>query len=72
MAKHIETKKGLQTLLARYQKAGVTDQTRDATGSYEAKWISTIRGCIDEGLAMDETDYDNTPRELRPLWNGLR
>ena len=72
MAKHIETKKGLQTLLARYQKAGVTDQTRDATGSYEAKWISTIQGCIDEGLAMDETDYDNTPRELRSLWNGLR
>ena len=53
---YIETKKGLETLLKRYQEAGVTDQTKDASGGYEAKWISTIKGCIEEGLAMDEVD----------------
>jgi hypothetical protein len=63
--KHIETKKGLETLLERYLKAGVTDQTKD-------KWISAIKYCIDEGLAMDEIDYENTPRELRKLWVGLK
>ncbi len=72
MDKNISTKKGLETLLRRYKEAGVTDQTKDASGSYEAKWLSTIQGCIDEGLAMDETDYENTPKELRPLWRGLR
>lgn len=77
MAKHIATKKGLQTLLKRYQEAGVTDQTKDATNSYQAYWITTIQGCIDslktpEPIAMDETDYENTPAELRPLWRGLK
>ena len=70
--KRIETIRGLMTLLQRYQKAGVTDKTKDASKSYEAKWISTIRQCIEEGLAMDETDYENTPKELRPLWKGLK
>jgi len=63
---HIETKKGLTTLLRRYQEAGVTDER------YPDKWISVIKGCIEEGLAMDEVDYENTPRELKPLWRGLR
>ena len=70
--KHIETKKGLKTLLERYLQAGVTDQTKDITETYEAKWISAIKYCIDEGLAMDEIDYENTPKELRKLWVGLK
>lgn len=63
---YIETKKGLETLLKRYQEAGVTDD------SSIDRWISVIKGCIDESLAMDEVDYENTPIELKPLWRGLR
>lgn len=69
--KHISTKRGLKKLLERYQQAGVTDQTKDITGTYEAKWISAIKDCINEGLAMDEIDYENTPLNLRELWVGL-
>ena len=65
--KYIETKKGLQTLLKRYQEAGVTDETYPVD-----KWISCIQGCINEGLPMDEIDYENTPVELRKLWKGLK
>ena len=72
MARHIETKKGLKTLLERYLKAGVTDKTKDAEGGYEAKWITCIKQCIQEGLAMDEVDYENTPAKLKPLWRGLK
>lgn len=70
--KNISSKKGLTTLLERYLQAGVTDQTKDATETYEAKWISAIKYCIAEGLAMDEIDYENTPKELQKLWKGLR
>lgn len=66
MGRHIQTKKGLQTLLKRYEESGITDTT------YPDAWISVIKGCIKEGLAMDETDYENTPKQLRPLWKGLR
>lgn len=59
--KHIETKKGLQELLRRYKEAGETGY-----------WIKTIEECIEEELAMDEVDYENTPKELRPLWRGLK
>ena len=69
--KHISTKRGLKKLLERYQQAGVTDQTKDITDTYEAKWISAIKDCINEGLAMDEIDYENTPLNLRELWVGL-
>ena len=63
---YIETKKGLETLLKRYQEAGVTDE-------YSIdRWISCIKGCIEEGLAMDEVDWENTPAELKPLWRGLK
>lgn len=72
MAKRIETKRGLLTLLERYIAAGVTDQTTDRSGGYAAQWLTAIRQCIDEGLAMDEVDYENTPRELLPLWRGLK
>lgn len=74
--KNIRTKQGLTTLLKRYQEAGVTDETKDASGSYEAHWITCIKQCIDsldtdEPIGMDETDYENTPDELKPLWRGL-
>lgn len=70
--KHIETKKGLETLLTRYLENGVNDTTKDISNSYEAKWISTIKNCIKNNLAMDEDDYENTPKELRKLWKGLK
>ena len=57
----IETKKGLTKLLERYQKAGA-----------DGELILTIIGCLKEGLAMDEVDYDNTPEELKKLWRGLK
>lgn len=70
--KHIETKKGLETLLTRYLENGVSDTTKDISNSYEAKWISTIKNCIKNNLAMDEDDYENTSKELRKLWKGLK
>ena len=61
MEKRIETTKGLKELLKRYEEVKASDE-----------WLQTIRGCIKEGLAMDEIDYTNTPKELKPLWKGLR
>ena len=61
MEKHIETNKGLKKLLKRYEEAKASEE-----------WLETIRGCINEGLAMDEIDYENTPKELKPLWRGLK
>lgn len=77
MSKYIATKQGLEALLNRYIEAGVTDKTRERSNGYEAKWILTIKGCIDsfktyEPIAMDEVDYENTPDNLRPLWKGLK
>ena len=45
--KRIETQKGLKTLLKRYEEANASEY-----------WISVIKGCINEDLAMDEDDYD--------------
>lgn len=59
--KRIETLKGLKELLRRYQEANA-----------DIEWINTIKGCIEEDLPMDETDYENTPLELRKLWKGLK
>ena len=59
--KHIETTQGLKTLLKRYKEANAPEY-----------WILVIEGCIREDLAMDEDDYDNTPKELRKLWKGLK
>ena len=61
MEKHIETSKGLKELLKRYEEANASEE-----------WLNTIKGCIKEGLAMDEDDYANTPKELKPLWRGLK
>ena len=59
--KHIETKRGLEKLLNKYKEAKAPQY-----------WIDVIEGCIKDGLAMDETDYENTPKELKPLWKGLK
>ena len=77
MAKEIRSRKSLETLLQRYKDAGVTNQTKDVTGGYEARWLDTIQGCIDslktdEPICMDEIDFENTPDELKPLWRGLK
>lgn len=72
MGKCIETKQGKEKLLQRYLELGVTDQTKDATNTYEAKWITAIKYAIENDLAMDEIDYDNTPKELRKCWRGLK
>ena len=61
MGKRIETTKGLKELLKRYEEAKANEEL-----------LQTIRGCIEEGLAMDEIDYTNTPKELKPLWKGLK
>ena len=57
----IETKAGLKKLLERYEKANA-----------DGEWILTIIGCIKENLPMDELDYENTPKELRKYWKGLK
>lgn len=57
----IETQRGLQQLLKRYLEAGADEY-----------WVRVINGCINEHLAMDEDDYDNTPKELKKLWKGLK
>ena len=61
MEKHIETSNGLKKLLKRYEDAKASEER-----------LNTIRVCINEGLAMDEIDYENTPKELKPLWKGLK
>ena len=72
--KNIESKKGLNTLLKRVQK-----YTKENSNELDQKdlgeilyWSGVIRGCIEEGLAMDEIDYENAPAWFRPLWKGLK
>ena len=67
MARHIETKTGLKTLLERLEDLKGGDKLPDFH-----YWVSVVRGCIDEGLAMDETDWENAPDWFRPLWRGLK
>lgn len=66
--KHIETKKGLAELLARMER-----KQADSPQELEdfAYWVAAVKGCITEGLAMDETDYENAPKWLKPLWTCL-
>ena len=67
MARHIESKKGLESLL---------DRLMDLKGGNKLPefdyWVSVVKGCIEEGLAMDEVDYENAPEWFRPLWRGLK
>ena len=57
----VETKKGLTKLLKRYEEAKA-----------DTYWLEVIKGCIKDNLAMDEIDYENTPKELKGLWKGLK
>lgn len=77
----IETKKGKQTLKSRLLEA-------DSKGKCKVKsnkkclncsdqdcalyWVKVVEGALKEDLAMDEIDYENTPKEYRKLWRGLR
>lgn len=69
MARHIETKQGLKELLERMKR--LKDNCDDELNDF-GYWFSCVYGCIDEGLAMDETDYENAPDWFRPLWRGLK
>ena len=67
MARYIESKKGLETLLERLENLKGGEKLHD----YHY-WVSVVRGCIAEKLAMDEIDYENAPDWFRPLWRGLK
>lgn len=65
--RHIETRKGLETLKNRMENLKGASKNED----YEY-WMKVVDGCLKEGLAMDEIDYENAPKWFRPLWTGLR
>ncbi len=73
MARHIETKQGLKTLLKRTQEYGKEAIHKEGFNLDEfIYWRKVVEGCIDENLAMDEVDYENAPSWFRPLWRGLK
>lgn len=59
----IGSKWGLNQLLECYLYEGIQKS------SY---WIKKINKCINEGLALDNDDYENTPTPLKQYWAGLR
>ena len=67
MARHIESKKGLKDLLDRMENLKGADKKED----YEY-WHTCVKQCIEENLAMDETDYENAPQWFREIWRGLK
>ena len=69
MIKHIETKQGLKTLLKRMEE--LDRQSREDLEDYEY-WYTCVSKCIEENLAMDETDYENATSWFIPLWRGLK
>ena len=70
---HIETKKGLNTLLKRVKDYGRKAIKEKGFNLDEfIYWRKCIEGCLQENLAMDEVDYENAPAWFRPLWKGLR
>lgn len=72
----IRTKKGKEKLLERFTSA--PERSNDPSvhyteGERTAKyWIRVIRYAIKNDLAMDETDYNNTPKDYKKLWKGLK
>jgi len=73
MARHIESKKGLEILLKRTKDYGEKAIHEKGFNLDEfIYWRKVIDGCINEGLAMDEIDYENAPAWFRPLWKGLK
>ena len=74
MSRHIESKQGLKTLRTRFCKY-VREHSEGATEKEQAEmfyWSQVIQGCINEGLAMDEVDYELAPKWFRPMWAGLK
>lgn len=69
MTRHIETKSGLKILLKRMEE--LNQQSRVDLEDYEY-WHTCVAQCIEEELAMDETDYENAPAWFKPLWRGLK
>lgn len=69
MARHIESKSGLKALLERMK--GCQNESTAPLKDFKY-WKLCVQGCIIEGLAMDETDYENAPAWFRPLWKGLK
>lgn len=67
MARNIHTKAGLKTLLERLEDLKGGNKLPDFD-----YWVKVVKGCIDEGLAMDEVDWENAPDWFRPLWRGLK
>lgn len=67
MARYIETKKGLKTLLERMDDLKGASKYQDFD-----YWKKVVEGCIEENLVMDEVDYENAPDWFRPLWRGLK
>ena len=67
MAKHISSSKGLRELLQRMKNLKGSAKLKD----YDY-WVKVVTGCIKEGLAMDEVDFENAPEWFRPLWKGLK
>lgn len=73
--KRIETKKGLQTLLERMEKAKKYE-IDDVLPEYEY-WYTCVKQCLEsqdtnEPIYMDETDFENAPSWFRLLWRGLK
>ena len=68
MGRYISTHTGLQTLLKRLSSKS---SEKDELEEYNY-WVAVVKGCIDENLAMDETDYENSPMWFRKLWIGLK
>ena len=66
MARYINTKEGLKKLLERLEDIKGADKLPE----YHY-WVSVVKGCIEDNLAMDEIDYGNAPDWFRPLWRGL-
>ncbi len=70
---YIETKKGLESLLKRIKDYGEQAIHEEGFNLDEfIYWRKVVEGCIEEGLAMDEVDWENVPSWFRPLWRGLK
>ena len=70
---YIEIKKGLDALLKRTKEYGEKAIHEEGSNLDEfTYWRRVVEGCIKEGLAMDEVDWENTPTWFKPLCKGLK
>ena len=73
MARYISTEDGLLKLSLRLCKWGYEHQGKPEYNHEEFDyWHKCVVGCMEEGLAMDEVDYENAPQWFRELWKGLK